>query len=90
MTADSSEPAVPQRGAVGFGSAVSGPGAVTIRPEVSDGPTAAGPTDVAATAVTTSGLAKRFHGGQLAVAGIDLIVPHGAVYGFLGDRKSVV
>ena len=39
-------------------------------------------------AVTTSGLAKRFRGGQLAVAGIDLVVPHGSVYGFLGPNGS--
>jgi ABC-2 type transport system ATP-binding protein len=38
--------------------------------------------------VTTSGLAKRFRGGQLAVAGIDLVVPHGSVYGFLGPNGS--
>ena len=40
------------------------------------------------TAVTTTGLTKRFHGGQLAVAGIDLVVPHGSVYGFLGPNGS--
>ena len=40
------------------------------------------------TAVTTTGLVKRFRGGQLAVAGIDLLVPHGAVYGFLGPNGS--
>jgi ABC-2 type transport system ATP-binding protein len=45
------------------------------------------PPDVAP-AVTTSGLAKRFRGGQLAVAGIDLDVPHGSVYGFLGPNGS--
>ena len=39
-------------------------------------------------AVTTTGLAKRFRGGQLAVAGIDLEVPHGSVYGFLGPNGS--
>jgi ABC-2 type transport system ATP-binding protein len=33
-------------------------------------------------------LAKRFRGGQLAVAGIDLVVPHGSVYGFLGPNGS--
>jgi len=55
------------------GSAVSGP-APRLDPD--------------ATAVTTTGLAKRFRGGQLAVAGIDLLVPHGAVYGFLGPNGS--
>ncbi len=39
-------------------------------------------------AVTTTGLAKRFKGGQLAVAGIDLLVPHNSVYGFLGPNGS--
>jgi ABC-2 type transport system ATP-binding protein len=38
-------------------------------------------------AVATVGLAKRF-GGQLAVAGIDLAVPRGSVYGFLGPNGS--
>jgi len=39
-------------------------------------------------AVTTGGLTKRFRGGQLAVDGIDLAVPHGSVYGFLGPNGS--
>lgn len=38
-------------------------------------------------AVQTQGLAKRF-GRQLAVAGIDLSVPRGAVFGFLGPNGS--
>jgi ABC-type multidrug transport system ATPase subunit len=38
-------------------------------------------------AVATLGLAKRF-GDQLAVAGIDLAVPCGSVYGFLGPNGS--
>ena len=38
-------------------------------------------------AVATAGLAKRF-GRQLAVAGIDLAVPRGSVYGFLGPNGS--
>ena len=42
------------------------------------------PTPVA---VATTGLAKRF-GSQDAVAGIDLRVPTGAVYGFLGPNGS--
>ncbi len=40
------------------------------------------------TAITTSGLTKRFRGGQLAVDHIDLAVPHGSVYGFLGPNGS--
>jgi ABC-type multidrug transport system ATPase subunit len=39
-------------------------------------------------AVATRGLSKRFRGGQLAVDGIDLVVPWGAVYGFLGPNGS--
>ncbi len=39
-------------------------------------------------AVATSGLTKRFRGGQVAVADLDLAVPHGAVYGFLGPNGS--
>jgi len=39
-------------------------------------------------ALASSGLTKRFRGGQLAVDGIDLAVPTGAVYGFLGPNGS--
>ncbi len=39
-------------------------------------------------AVTSNGLTKRFRGGQVAVDHIDLAVPHGAVYGFLGPNGS--
>ena len=46
------------------------------------------PSSEDGTAVATSGLAKRFRGGQLAVGGIDLAVPHGSVYGFLGPNGS--
>jgi ABC-2 type transport system ATP-binding protein len=38
-------------------------------------------------AVASAGLTKRF-GHQLAVDGIDLAVPHGSVYGFLGPNGS--
>ena len=44
--------------------------------------------DGADRAITTSGLAMRFRGGQLAVDHIDLAVPHGSVYGFLGPNGS--
>ena len=43
---------------------------------------------VAAAAVRTRGLTKRFRSGQVAVDGIDLSVPVGAVYGFLGPNGS--
>jgi ABC-2 type transport system ATP-binding protein len=40
------------------------------------------------TAISSTGLTKRFRGGQLAVDHIDLAVPDGAVYGFLGPNGS--
>ena len=39
-------------------------------------------------AIATSGLSKRYRGGQLAVDGLDLAVPPGAVFGFLGPNGS--
>jgi ABC-type multidrug transport system ATPase subunit len=39
-------------------------------------------------AVATTGLTKRFRSGQLAVNDIDLAVPAGSVYGFLGPNGS--
>jgi ABC-2 type transport system ATP-binding protein len=39
-------------------------------------------------ALATSGLTKRFRGGQLAVADLDLSVPAGSVFGFLGPNGS--
>ncbi|MCL2455386.1 MAG: ABC transporter ATP-binding protein [Micrococcales bacterium] len=39
-------------------------------------------------AIRTRGLTKRFRTGQIAVDGIDLEVPRGAVYGFLGPNGS--
>jgi len=62
---------------------VSTAGTQTLSP-----PVPAVPADPAGAAVTTAGLAKRFRGGQLAVAGIDLHVPYGSVYGFLGPNGS--
>ncbi|WP_441250670.1 ABC transporter ATP-binding protein [Kitasatospora sp. McL0602] len=38
--------------------------------------------------IRTSGLTKRFRGGQLAVDGLDLTVPRGSVFGFLGPNGS--
>jgi len=38
--------------------------------------------------VVTHGLTKRFRGGQVAVDGIDLEVPAGSVFGFLGPNGS--
>ena len=39
-------------------------------------------------AVRTSGLTKRFRSGQVAVDGLDLLVPRGSVMGFLGPNGS--
>jgi ABC-2 type transport system ATP-binding protein len=41
-----------------------------------------------ATAISSRGLTKRFRGGQLAVDSLDLLVPAGAIYGFLGPNGS--
>lgn len=47
------------------------------------------PIEVPSTAaLATRGLTKRFHGGQVAVDAIDLVVPQGSVYGFLGPNGS--
>lgn len=51
--------------------------AVTGRGDIGTGP-----------AVTTRGLTKRFRGGQVAVDGLDLEVPRGSVFGFLGPNGS--
>jgi ABC-2 type transport system ATP-binding protein len=51
---------------------------------------AASATPVAAAdlAIASTALTKRFRGGQLAVDHIDLAVPQGSVYGFLGPNGS--
>ena len=41
-----------------------------------------------AAVIRTKGLTKRFAGGQLAVDGLDLTVPRGSVFGFLGPNGS--
>ena len=46
------------------------------------------PVARAGLAVSTSGLAKRFGGGQLAVDDLGLAVPRASVYGFLGPNGS--
>lgn len=38
--------------------------------------------------IETRGLTKRYRGGQLAVDGLDLTVPDGSVFGFLGPNGS--
>jgi ABC-type multidrug transport system ATPase subunit len=39
-------------------------------------------------AIRSTGLTKRFPGGQIAVDAVDLLVPRGAIYGFLGPNGS--
>ena len=61
---------------------------MTHLPAVGSSPTAYADTAVAATAITSRGLTKRFPGGQVAVDHIDLRVPLGSVFGFLGPNGS--
>ena len=49
---------------------------------------ATGQVSGAELAIASSALTKRFRGGQLAVDRVDLAVPRGAVYGFLGPNGS--
>ncbi|MFF4243912.1 ATP-binding cassette domain-containing protein [Streptomyces sp. NPDC001822] len=53
--------------------------AATARPDTGHGP---------GTVIGTRGLTKRYRGGQLAVDGLDLTVPAGSVFGFLGPNGS--
>ena len=49
----------------------------------------AGPTSYPAElAISSAGLTKRFRSGQVAVNAVDLAVPAGSVYGFLGPNGS--
>ncbi|GAA2566552.1 MULTISPECIES: ABC transporter ATP-binding protein [Streptomyces] len=53
-------------------------------------PADAGPgtVDAGDGVIVTRALTKRYRGGQLAVDGLDLIVPAGSVFGFLGPNGS--
>ncbi|MFP8945165.1 ABC transporter ATP-binding protein [Streptomyces fenghuangensis] len=46
------------------------------------------PSPASDTVVEARGLTKRYRGGQLAVDGLDLEVPRGSVFGFLGPNGS--
>ena len=46
------------------------------------------PEPAADLAIASTGLTKRFRSGQVAVDGVDLAVPTGSVYGFLGPNGS--
>ena len=50
--------------------------------------TAPGPATGGGFAIVTSGLTKRFGSGQVAVDALDLAVPGGSVFGFLGPNGS--
>ncbi|MFH8393607.1 ATP-binding cassette domain-containing protein [Streptomyces sp. NPDC018036] len=64
-----------------------GPGDVAAGP--ARGPRAVGAVAAGGDAViATRGLTKRYRGGQLAVDGLDLTVPAGSVFGFLGPNGS--
>ena len=51
-------------------------------------PAAAAPAPRTELAIASTALTKRFRGGQVAVDSVDLAVPRGAVYGFLGPNGS--
>ena len=65
-----------------------GTGTEAGAPEASAGPEAGPGAGPPGPAITTSGLTKRFRGGQLAVDDLGLAVPRGSVYGFLGPNGS--
>ena len=65
--------------------ALSAAGLVTISEPTAESAGAAAP---AVLAVASSGLTKRFGSGQVAVDHVDLAVPRGCVYGFLGPNGS--
>lgn len=60
----------------------------TTSPRTAAVPAPAHPGEGGDAVVRTRGLTKRFRSGQVAVDGIDLEVPRGAVYGFLGPNGS--
>ncbi|MFG2074364.1 ABC transporter ATP-binding protein [Nonomuraea maritima] len=51
-------------------------------------PFGAAPPGAGGEAIVTRGLTKRFRGGQVAVDALDLAVPRGSVFGFLGPNGS--
>ena len=68
----------------GQASTGSAPAARPEAAEAAETAAAAEPTP----AIVTTGLTKRFRSGQLAVDGLDMLVPRGSVYGFLGPNGS--
>ena len=67
------------------------PAAVPVGVTPAADPAGAAPAAVPAgdgVAIGSTGLTKRFRGGQVAVNAIDLAVPYGGIYGFLGPNGS--
>src|SRR6478752_7230918 len=62
-------------------------GRATPAPRLTRSDTGPGAPPETGLAISTRGLTKRF-GSQVAVDDVDLRVPHGAVYGFLGPNGS--
>ncbi len=60
-------------------------GASTAEPERTEHPRREGDAEAV---IATRALTKRYRGGQLAVDGLDLTVPAGSVFGFLGPNGS--
>ncbi|MFF0309638.1 ABC transporter ATP-binding protein [Streptosporangium sp. NPDC004379] len=58
------------------------------RGERSGAPRGAEPAAAEDRSIVTRGLTKRFRGGQVAVDALDLAVPRGSVFGFLGPNGS--
>ena len=53
-----------------------------------EGPDDSAPQGAGEDVIVTRALTKRYRGGQLAVDGLDLTVPAGSVFGFLGPNGS--
>ncbi|GHF27299.1 ABC transporter ATP-binding protein [Streptomyces fumanus] len=62
--------------------------APSARPGPGREPEPGGESASAPAVIETRGLTKRYRGGQLAVDGLDLSVPAGSVFGFLGPNGS--
>ena len=82
-------PATPGQGSAVPGAAAPGTGTSTAAgPTTAIRPAPSAAAGGSSPAIRTAGLTKRFRSGQVAVDGLDLEVPRGAVYGFLGPNGS--
>ncbi|GHE41413.1 ABC transporter ATP-binding protein [Streptomyces griseoaurantiacus] len=75
-------PAVPREAGPAVPTAATGPGAAPAH-DAGDGE-----GEETGAVIATRALTKRYRGGQLAVDGLDLTVPAGSVFGFLGPNGS--